>query len=165
MRGLWTVIAVFALPALAWGEDGTTFSMVGAMLQMVASLALVVGGIFLVSRLSSRYLKNMEAGRQRHIRLVETRYLAPKKSLVLVEIGGEYLLLGSSGDSLQLIKEVRGIEEKPAEKELRPLGEAFQERLQAFSKKMAEKRNVKAPLAVLVERGFEKLLRRLDRRT
>ncbi len=55
----------------------------------------------------------------KHIRLVETRYLGPKKALLLVEVSGEYLLLSSSDNQLGLIKridmleEIEVIEEKP----------------------------------------------------
>ena len=53
-----------------------------------------------VSRLTSK-----------HIRLVETRYLGPKKSLLLIEVAGEYLLLANSDDRLTLLKSVDLIEE------------------------------------------------------
>ena len=42
--------------------------------------------------------------------MVESRFLAPKKSLMLVEVGGEYLLLGNCGDGVSLIKQVDMLE-------------------------------------------------------
>jgi flagellar protein FliO/FliZ len=42
---------------------------------------------------------------------VESRYLGPKKALLLVEVGGEYLLLASSDTGLTLIKAIDMLEE------------------------------------------------------
>ena len=56
----------------------------------------------------------MPGGQQllsKHIRLIETRYLGPKKALLLVEVGGAYLLLSSSDTGLMLIKQIDMLEE------------------------------------------------------
>ncbi len=83
------------------------------VLQMLAALAVVVGLILLFYYVSNRWLNSgmSVSGTQRYIRLIETRFLAPKKSLFLVEVGGEYLLLGSSAEGLQFIKQVDMLEE------------------------------------------------------
>ena len=87
--------------------------MLGSLLQMVAALAIVVGLILLFYYASNRWLKGrLQAGNpHKYIRVIETRFLAPKKSLVLVEVGGEYLLLSSSGESLQFIKQIDMLED------------------------------------------------------
>jgi flagellar protein FliO/FliZ len=96
----------------AGGEQGD-FSLATSLVQMVASLALVVGVILLFYYFASRWFKVLpgNSGGGGYIRLVETRYLAPKKSLMLVEVGGEYLLLSSYGDGVRLIKQIDMIEE------------------------------------------------------
>jgi flagellar protein FliO/FliZ len=88
-------------------------SLLGSMLQMFAALAVVVGLILIFYYVSNKWLKSgmSVGGAQRYIRLIETRFLAPKKSLFLIEVGGEYLLLGSSAEGLQLIKQVDMLEE------------------------------------------------------
>ena len=90
-----------------------SFSLMTGLLQMFAALAVVVGIILLFYYISNRWLKigSANGGRERHIRLVESRYLAPKKSLLLVEVGGEYLLLSNSGDRLTFIKQIDILEE------------------------------------------------------
>lgn len=116
--------------------------MAGAFLQMLASLALVLGIIYLFYYLSSRFFRTGGGQRaaERHIRVVETRYLAPKKSLVLVEVGGEFLLLGSSGDRLNFIKqidileEIEVVSEEPARL---PLATVFQGKLDAVAARLA----------------------------
>jgi flagellar protein FliO/FliZ len=98
------------------------FSFLASFLQMIAALALVVGLILVTWHFSGKLMKGLPMGQQllsKHIRLVETRYFGPKKALLLVEVGGEYLLLSSSESGLALVKqidmleEVEIIEEKP----------------------------------------------------
>ncbi|AJE04341.1 flagellar biosynthetic protein FliO [Geobacter pickeringii] len=147
MRSLTALAATALIPAasaLAADQQlaGGGFSMMGAFLQMLASLALVLGIIYLVYYLSNRLFRVGGAQRvaERHIRVVETRYLAPKKSLVLVEVGGEFLLLGSSGDRLNFIKqidileEIEVVDEEPARP---PLAMLFQGKLDAVAARLA----------------------------
>lgn len=96
----------------AEGAPSGSFSMVGSFLQMVASLVLVVGIIFVVQHLIGRFLKGgiVRKSVPRYIRVVETRFLAPKKSLILVEVGGEYLLLGTTDSGVNLIKQIDMLE-------------------------------------------------------
>ena len=112
------------LPSLASAAEnsGHEFSFLASLLQMIAALALVVGLILITWHFSSKLMKGLPVGQQlfsKHIRVVETRYLGPKKSIVLVEVGGEYLLLSSSDAGLSFIKqidmleEIEVVEEKP----------------------------------------------------
>jgi flagellar protein FliO/FliZ len=80
---------------------------------MTAALAIVVGLILITRHFSGKLLKGLPVGKlsSRNIRLIETRYIAPKKNLILVEVGGEYLLLSNSGDNLTLIKQINMLEE------------------------------------------------------
>ena len=114
----------FFLPSIASAADGSgqEFSFLASLLQMVAALALVVGLILVTWHFSGKLMKRLPIGQQlvsKHIRLIETRYLGPKKSLLLVEVGGEYLLLASSDTALTFVKqidmleEIEVIEEKP----------------------------------------------------
>lgn len=114
----------FLLPSIVSAADGSgqEFSFLASLLQMVAALALVVGLILVTWHFSGKLMKRLPIGQQlvsKHIRLIETRYLGPKKSLLLVEVGGEYLLLASSDTALTFVKqidmleEIEVIEEKP----------------------------------------------------
>ena len=127
--------------ALAAGGEGSP-SLLMLTLQMVASLALVLGLIYLFYHLSNRWFKlgAPTRGGERHIRLVETRHLAPKKSLVLVEVGGEYLLLGSSSDNLTFLKQIDILEEIEVidDPERQPtMAALFQGKLDAMAAKIA----------------------------
>jgi flagellar protein FliO/FliZ len=108
-------VLLLLLPSLACAEGNTSqdFSFLSSLLQMFAALAIVIGLILLTRHFSGKIFKVLPASRfvSKHIRLVETRYISPKKSLILVEVGGEYLLLSSSGDNLTLIKQIDMLEE------------------------------------------------------
>ena len=99
-------------PACAGTSTGE-FSFFSSFLQMLAALAIVVGLILVTRHFSGKLFKGLPVGKfaSRNIRLIETRYIAPKKSLILVEVGGEYLLLSNSGDNLTLIKQINMLEE------------------------------------------------------
>lgn len=108
--------ALFILmPSLLHAEASPRqeFSFLSSFLQMIAALAIVVGLILLTKHFSSRFLGSSLPPRtsSRHIRLVETRYIAPKKTVVLIEVGGEYLLLSNTEEHLTFIKKVNIIED------------------------------------------------------
>lgn len=114
MRGAVATL-LLCLPTLARAEGSTSqgFSFLTSFLQMIAALTIVVGLILLTRHFSSKLFGGTPAARftSKHIRLVETRYIAPKKALILIEVAGEYLLLSSTEDGLTLIKQVNVIEE------------------------------------------------------
>jgi flagellar protein FliO/FliZ len=108
-------VLLLLLPSLACAEGNTSqeFSFLSSLLQMFAALAIVIGLILITRHFSGKLFKGLPTSRfvSKHIRLVETRYISPKKSLILIEVGGEYLLLSSSGDNLTLIKQIDMLEE------------------------------------------------------
>jgi flagellar protein FliO/FliZ len=106
---------ILCLPTLAHAE-GTSiqdYSFFSSFLQMIAALAIVVGLILLTRHFSGKFMGGVSTARfvSKHIRMVETRFIAPKKSLLLIEVGGEYLLLASTEDSITLVKKVNIIED------------------------------------------------------
>ena len=121
------------VPVVVWGSEGGTqaesYSFLASFLQMLAALALVVGLILLVYYTATRLLRKLPALSQgnRNIRIVEVRSMGPRKSLVLVEVAGEYLLLASSGEQLTYIKsvdmleEIELVEESPVSQSFRSL--------------------------------------------
>jgi flagellar protein FliO/FliZ len=111
MRRLALLIAVsLMLPTGAYAAGGGP-DIAGGLAQMVGSLVLVIGIILILYWAAGKFLKVPQGGGSRYIRVVETKHLAPKKSLVLVEVGGEYLLLSNSGEGVSLLKQVQMVEE------------------------------------------------------
>ena len=113
MKKLAALLSVtLLLPTGAGAASAGGPELAGSIAQMVGSLILVIGIILILYYLAARFLKLPQGGGAfRYIRVVETRHLAPKKSLVLVEVAGEYLLLSSSGDGVSFIKKVEMLEE------------------------------------------------------
>jgi len=93
--------------------DSGSFGFLSSFFQMIAALLLVIGLILLVYYVSTRFLRKIPSLRpgKEHIRVLEVRAMGPRKALILIEISGEYLLLASSGDQLNLIKQVDMLEE------------------------------------------------------
>ncbi|MDD2541550.1 MAG: flagellar biosynthetic protein FliO [Desulfuromonadaceae bacterium] len=115
MKGAASALIIL-FPSLVSAADssGQEFSFLSSILQMVAALALVIGLILLIWHFSGKLMRGLPVGQQllsKHIRLVETRYLGPKKALMLFEVGGEYLLLASSDTGLTFIKQIDMLEE------------------------------------------------------
>lgn len=115
MKGAASALLLF-LPSIASaaGSSAQEFSFLSSFLQMLAALALVVGLILVTWHFSAKLMKRLPAGQQllsKQIRLIETRYLGPKRSLLLIEVGGEYLLLSNSDTGLRLIKQINMLEE------------------------------------------------------
>lgn len=114
MKGAFAALLLI-LPTLACAEEAPNqeFSFISSFIQMIAALSIVVGLILLARHFSAKLMGGAAPARQnsRHIRLVETRYIAPKKAIILIEVGGEFLLLGSAENQLTLLKKVDIIEE------------------------------------------------------
>lgn len=110
-------LAVVATAQAAAGGEGLPssggMSLFGSFLQMALALLVVVGLILLVYYATTRLMKSVPSFGQvgRLIRVLEVRGLGPRKALVLVEVGGEYLLLASTDNQLRLIKKIDMLEE------------------------------------------------------
>lgn len=105
------------LPVVAGAPEGlpasSGMSLFGSFLQMGLALLVVLGLILLVYYGTTRLAKAVPSFGQagRLIRVVEVRPLGPRKALVLVEVGGEYLLLASTDSRLALVKQIDMLEE------------------------------------------------------
>ncbi len=107
---LWASAPATALAAGQGSAGG--FSFISGFFQMLASLAVVLGTVVVTQKLIKRLMGGGLVNRaaQSYIRIVENRFIAPKKSLMLVEVGGEYLLLSSTDNGLNLVKQIDMIE-------------------------------------------------------
>ena len=113
-RAVSALLVIFPSIVSAAENSVPEFSFLTSILQMIAALALVVGLILVIWHFSGKLMKGLPIGQQhfsKHIRLIETRYFGPKRALLLIEVGGEYLLLSSSESGLTLIKHLDMLEE------------------------------------------------------
>ncbi len=85
----------------------------GVIIRFLFSLLIIIGFIFgaaLVYKkfFGGQYFIGTDTG---VIKVLAQRYLDPKKSLYLVEVGQKILVIGASTDNLQLISEITAPEE------------------------------------------------------
>lgn len=139
MKGAVTVLLLILPSQVCAGSAfGQEYGFLSSFIQMTAALSIVIGLILVTRHFSEKLIKGGISDRlaSHHIRLVEMRAVAPKKSLVLVEVGGEYLLLASTENGLSLLKQVEVFEE------IEVLEEEGRSRSQSFGlfRRNAEKR-------------------------
>ncbi len=98
MRGLALLAAFLAFPV--WAAEPTAImnsSAMGAQLsKLLLGLLLVIGLIFLLAWLLRRVQQLNPRGTQ-VIKLISSQALGPRERLVLVQVGGEQILIGLSG--------------------------------------------------------------------
>ena len=87
-------------------KDSDLFS---ASLKMASTLGLVLGLIFVVFHLFKKFgLKNsVFGGEGKPIKVLSTGFLAPRKSIALVEVAGDVLVIGISNDQISLLSNVQ----------------------------------------------------------
>lgn len=98
MRALAFLIALLVLPAMA-AEPAASMSSAGMGAQLgklLFGLLLVIGFIFLLAWLLRRVQQMNPRGTQ-VIKLISSQALGPRERLVLVQVGGEQILIGLSG--------------------------------------------------------------------
>lgn len=64
--------------------------------------------VFLGAYYTSRLVGQHQFNRKKHgnIRIIEAIYVGPQKSIQLVQVGSEYLLIGVTKDRIQYMKEI-----------------------------------------------------------
>lgn len=79
-----------------------------AVIKMLAALALVLAALWalyiFMRRLNARH---GTAGGQSLIRVLETRSLGMKKQVAVLEVMGDFFLVGISGDALTVLSRIR----------------------------------------------------------
>jgi flagellar biosynthetic protein FliO len=80
-----------------------------ASLKMVYTLGLVLGLMFIIFHLVKKFgLKNsVFGGEGKPIKVLSTGFLAPRKSIALVEVAGDVLVIGISNDQISLLGNVQ----------------------------------------------------------
>jgi len=94
-----------SLPALASAAEnaGAADSLTGAYFRFVAALILVIGVILLLYALVKKRFSLLHNRADSLIRVVETRPLAPRASLCLVEVRGQEFLLALGQNGINLL--------------------------------------------------------------
>jgi flagellar protein FliO/FliZ len=110
--------------------------MLPSLLQMLASLAVVLGGLLLTLWFFRRFVQTRAGGvNSRLIRVLASGSIGLKKNITLVDVPGAILILGVTGDRISLLSRIedpdtlRRIRAEIPSKPVIP----FSEQLQFFS--------------------------------
>lgn len=75
--------------------------------KMIAALAIVLGGLFVIVHFARRYLRPAGgATHQRLVSVIASQAIGIKKTVMLVDIPDGVLVLGLSGDRIQLLSRI-----------------------------------------------------------
>jgi flagellar protein FliO/FliZ len=78
--------------------------LIPSALKMIAALAAVLGGLFVLVHFARRYLQRTGGpAKARLVRVVASQPIGVKKAVTLVEVPGCVLVLGVSGDRIQML--------------------------------------------------------------
>lgn len=108
----WTIAVLVAITLVVGGAAPATEpdpfanlpSYAAAIWRMVLSLLAIIAGLLVAAKLLSRWLKGHPRLRSGSlIEVVELHRLEPRKSIYLVRLAGQYILLGSSEAGLQTL--------------------------------------------------------------
>ena len=81
--------------------------LLSSAIKMIASLALVLGGMFVVFYFMKKMLnKNIAGSGEKLIRVLANTYIGVKKSISLVEVPGALLIVGITNDNISLLDKI-----------------------------------------------------------
>lgn len=90
-------------PTLALAAESGSEGLLPSGLKLMAALGLVLGLLLVAYAVIRRKTGFFSPARAGVIKVVETRYLGPKKALCVVEVRGEEFLLGVGQERIELI--------------------------------------------------------------
>lgn len=93
----------YLVPAAAFAASPGSADFFRSGLRLFVGMFIVVGIMLLFHVLNRKGFKLLESRHGGRIRILETRPVGGRKSLCLVEIEGERLLLGLGGDRVDLL--------------------------------------------------------------
>ena len=106
--------ALWAVPAPTWAAEADkalseTATLVSAIFKVMGSLALVVALMLILLYLIKKSGLSQGANRAGSlIKIMETRMVAPKKYIAIVEISGKYLAVGITDHNINMLTELDG---------------------------------------------------------
>ena len=103
MRGVWPLLAALSHAPMAWAGESAVAGGASSAVQVISALFLVmaaIGAVAWILRLQQR-----QAGTsQPFLKVVASLGLGPRERLLIVESGESWLLLGVTGQSIQLLQ-------------------------------------------------------------
>ncbi len=83
----------------------STFDFIASLLKMLSALAVVLGimlaGLWAVRKFMNKTGTGVDDGQM--IRVLSTRYLGPKSSIMLVDVLGNVIVVGVTGSQISML--------------------------------------------------------------
>ncbi|MCX7978856.1 MAG: flagellar biosynthetic protein FliO [Bdellovibrionaceae bacterium] len=89
-------------------DQRTQENSAGRMVAGLAVLVFLLGGAFVFLK---KYARPIARGQQGEIKVISQHYLGPKKSLAIVRVAGESILIGVTDHSINMIKSLSLLDE------------------------------------------------------
>lgn len=124
-------------PARFQGAGGASFFLM--LLQTIVALALVCGLAYLLFRWVLPRLQGAAGRAGGMIRVVDRLGLDARKSLIVVEVAGRWLLVGTSEAGVQLVSELDATTAREAADELERLRPSFKDTTASAREALAER--------------------------
>ncbi|MDY0191448.1 MAG: flagellar biosynthetic protein FliO [Desulfuromonas sp.] len=100
---LWLALVVSVVPNCAFAVDTADTQLLPMGLKVTAALSVVLGLMLLIYAVLKKSGRWIRSGKESAIKLLEVRYLAPKKALYLIEVNGTKLLLSGTAGRLETL--------------------------------------------------------------
>ncbi|MEA3466161.1 MAG: flagellar biosynthetic protein FliO [Thermodesulfobacteriota bacterium] len=102
------IVCTVALPTMVIAVESAETDLLPMGIKVTGALVVVLGLVMLLYALLKKSGRWIPSAQNREIRLIEVRYLSPKKALYLVEVKGSTLLISGSGDRLETLAKWSG---------------------------------------------------------
>jgi flagellar biosynthetic protein FliO len=100
-----------------------------SVLMKILYFVIVFGIIILLAYFSTKVIgKRVSGNSGKYMRIVDTLFMGADRTLLIVKVKDEYLLMSSSGRGIETVKELDGFKEEPA-----GTGSGFEEYLNNYS--------------------------------
>ena len=102
-----TVLLVCVSTQALAGEGDSTPNLFASSLKTLGALVLVLALVLFAAWVARRYLHFLPQGASKNdnIRVISTKALGPKRSIHLLEVEGDKILIGSSENGVTLLKD------------------------------------------------------------
>lgn len=91
------------LPQMVCATESGETDLLPMGLKVMGALVIVLGLVLLLYALLKKSGRWIPSAQNREIKLIEVRYLAPKKALYLVEVKGTTLLISATNDRMETL--------------------------------------------------------------
>ncbi len=100
-----TLLFLYSYPSYA--AENQSFDPLDSGLRMLWGLGIVCAIIYVIYLIAKRYFSPLQQQKKSLINVLETRYIMPKKSILLIEVRGKEYLVGTGHDSISTIVPVQ----------------------------------------------------------